>query len=195
MKSTRKFGCIALGSLYSFTACNYTDGPCWQRGESEHHDGVGGGVILPGTGGYGAVPPDPQTHEDSPILECNSVGGFSASLFKFSTTVQDDGEGSAGGWQAATGHPKFVDGRQNPPARWSCAVTVGMPVRATAHGTISAQRAAQIAADVLTEAAKIVMHSQPTWQPTAFCLKLDGQMKATFKNRHPDLGATASAKR
>lgn len=63
---------IALSAILGFTACNYTDGPCYRREDIEGpgSDGVGGGPIVPGWGGYGDVPPDPQEGTDPP-LNCN----------------------------------------------------------------------------------------------------------------------------
>ena len=64
---------IALG----ITACNYTVGECWPRGEgggSSEAVAAGGGVIIPGgVGGFGDSPgKQPQKAGTSPPLDCNS---------------------------------------------------------------------------------------------------------------------------
>jgi hypothetical protein len=56
-------------------------------------------------------------------------GGFSPAVFKFVTTVPDDGQGKAGGWQEATATLQFSDGRQVPTLLWTCTMRVGMPIR------------------------------------------------------------------
>jgi hypothetical protein len=50
-----------VAAMLSITACNYTDGPCYRRGEGDVGAGVGGGVLVPGgVGGYGDTLPDPR---------------------------------------------------------------------------------------------------------------------------------------
>jgi hypothetical protein len=60
----------ALPAIVSIvTACNYTDGPCYRRGEGEV-GGVGGSVIggPVGVGGYGDTPPP----DELPPEMCNA---------------------------------------------------------------------------------------------------------------------------
>jgi hypothetical protein len=58
--------CVLMGMLASAGGCNVTDGQCWVRGEggAGSGQGVGGGVIIPGQGGFGDVPPEPQEAGD-----------------------------------------------------------------------------------------------------------------------------------
>jgi hypothetical protein len=110
--------------------------------------------------------------------------------------VADDGQGVAGGYQQATASGvKFVDGRQDPPAAWTCNVTVRMPIRTAKYGKISPSDAADIAATVLTDAASPTMHSQPSWQPTLFCKKLQDNMNTIFFEDYNGLGGQASVNR
>lgn len=51
-------------------ACNYTDGECWPRSEDGMGSGVGGGAIVPGQGGYGDLPPEPQDASEPPPPDC-----------------------------------------------------------------------------------------------------------------------------
>ena len=193
---TRTWLPIVLVSLLS--ACTYTDGQCWLRSDDSGGTGAGGGVIVPpyGGGDYGEVPPTPQDAADSIPPDCaEKMSGFPASLFKFKTTVEDDGEGKAGGYQQARATLMFIDGRQEPAQSWTCAVTIKMPLRTEKYGTISAERAAEIASDVTTIASTIVMHSQDAWQPTLFCGKYQDGMNAIFQKSYKLLGGQATAKR
>ena len=178
------------------TACNYTDGQCWVDTGDQGYGGTPDGPIVPtGAGGYGSVPPDPQdVSDDADPPECNAIGSYSPSLFKFTTTLMDDGEGAAGGYQEATAPTvKFVDGRQSPPASWTCSVWVGMPVRTEKEGKISPSRAAEIAADVLTIASGVTMKSKPVWIKGAFCAQLEVDMRRVFKAAYLNVGGSARA--
>jgi len=66
-----------LGSMAILgpAACNYTDGPCYRREDIEGpgSDGVGGGPIVPGWGGYGDVPPEPQNADEPEPIACNEA--------------------------------------------------------------------------------------------------------------------------
>jgi hypothetical protein len=59
----------------------------------------------------------PPTAAAEPLKSIGSihaqVAGFSASLFKFQTIVEDDGKDSAGGWQRTNAILGFSDGRGN----------------------------------------------------------------------------------
>jgi hypothetical protein len=113
-------------------------------------------------------------------------------LFKFVPTVADDGTGVAGGWQKAAATIGFADDRQDPIATWSCPLAVGMPIRAEMMGKISATKAADMTATVLTYASGAVMHSRPSWLPALFCIKLRESMQKMFKEGYPNLGATVA---
>jgi hypothetical protein len=134
----------------------------------------------------------PQT-PDSPTGEAaEEIGGFSPSLFAFTTLVADDGEGLAGGWQEATATLNFRDLSYTPnPKSWQCRIKVGMPIRSTSNGIILPEYAAQISAAKATNASSIVMHSQPEW-PIAeqFCrASMDEMLRGI---RLYELGATVS---
>lgn len=51
----RKLAVLICGFV---SACNYDTGECFLRDEGG--EGVGGGVITPGAGGFGEAPPEPQ---------------------------------------------------------------------------------------------------------------------------------------
>lgn len=123
------------------------------------------------------------------------VAGFSASLFKFQTIVEDDGKDSAGGWQQTNAILGFSDGRGNiVPQVWTCNVTIGMPLRTTLDGAISASKAAQIAAKVTTDASGAVMDKQTNWLPALFCIAFERAMRDIFKDKYKSLGARVSVK-
>jgi hypothetical protein len=105
-----------------------------------------------------------------------------------------DPEGIGGGYQEATaGSVKFVDTRQYPPNAWTCGVTVKMPLRTAVFGKVSAERAAEIASNVLTDASSITMHSRSSWMQALFCKQLGKDMNKIFKYAYECLGASASA--
>lgn len=74
MKSLLWLGAITLTAI---SACNYTVGDCYPRGEGAGYGsegvGSGGGVIIPtGVGGFGEAPPkQPQSGTSQPLV-CNS---------------------------------------------------------------------------------------------------------------------------
>jgi hypothetical protein len=141
-----------------------------------------------------AQSPGPQPPVE-PIGEAEQeIGGFSASLFQFTTQVEDRGGGRGGGYQTASAKLRFVDPRQKPTAIWACSLTVGMPLRTMKLGRISPARAAQIAADVATSASYTVMHSRGSWLRIAFCLGFQDEMNRLFGKDHEGLGARAYAR-
>lgn len=185
---------ILMVVLSCLTGCNYTVGQCWIDDQGGVGSGGGGGPVVPygGAGGYGDAPDkEPQAETDPP--ECNLIGSYDASLFKFKTMVEDDGTGLAGGWQVATATVQFVDGRQDPPAGWSCSITVGMAIRSETRGKISTAQAATMTAEVLTDMASYTMHSRDAWVGASFCKQLAMNMEKYFKKRYSGTGATVSA--
>jgi hypothetical protein len=192
MKKNTLLVCILL-FVAGILGCQVMAGECWPVSEDGEGQGAGGGPLVPGSGGFGDVPPEPQATGDSPPPGCVEIGSYSPSLFKFKTILPDDGTDKGGGYQEATAGVKFVDGRQHPAASWTCSVTVGMPLRTAKHGTLSASRAAEIAADVLTSAASPTMHSRTSWVPALFCRKLEDTMVGIFKTQYDGLGARAKA--
>lgn len=121
-----------------------------------------------------------------PVL---AIGRFSSSIFKFVTTVKDDGKGEAGGWQQASAALNFVDTRFLASRAWSCRMTVGMPLRTLALGQISPESAAEMSADIATAASGDVMHRRPEWLTAEFCQALKDEMLSLFAEHHPYLGA------
>lgn len=133
---------------------------------------------------------DAVTADGATYAECNGacqskcppagVNGFSSAVFKFTTTVPDDGSGEAGGWQVAAATLKFVRWITLVRETWTCSITVGMPLRTVATGTISAANAATITAGVATQASKTVMGIKPPLPAGIYCLKLKSEMASLF---------------
>lgn len=71
MKSVHYIKSSVLVCIWFF-GCQEVGGECWPVSEDGQGEGVGGGPILPGAGGFGDVPPEPQDATDSPPLGCNS---------------------------------------------------------------------------------------------------------------------------
>lgn len=56
--------------LIGLAACNFDTGECYLRGDGT--DGTDGVIITPtGVGGYGSVPPEPQSMDEPPPPVCN----------------------------------------------------------------------------------------------------------------------------
>jgi hypothetical protein len=193
---------IAAVALACLSGCNYSVGECWIKGEGSAGAGSGsstgsGNPVPPGGGDNGAEPPKrpqdvPPGSTPEPI--CNAIGSYDASLFRFKTIVADDGNDKGGGYQAASANVKFVDGRQDLPVGWSCAVTVQMPLRTKAYGKISPDDAAEMTADVLTLASSVTMHSRSSWIPSLFCIKLAENMIPIFEERYKGVGPRINAR-
>ncbi len=151
--------------------CNTVDpSQCWTNTSG----GFGGGGTIPIGAGVGATsgdfpaaPPRGPLDYDGAYNPC--MGGFSDSLFKFNVINKDDPSDVAGGWQEADATLKFVDNRQEPMAFWTCTVKVAMPLRTVAKGAISAEKAAEISAEIATDAASAAMHARDRWTPAEFC--------------------------
>lgn len=108
---------------------------------------------------------------------------FDASLFKFFPFVLDDHQGESGGAQRASAVLGFVDTRASYvfPDRWSCRVTVDLPIRLR-YSVITPDRAAELTAVVADAAGSAVLHSQPRWQITGlFCKRFAEAMVEIFK--------------
>src|SRR4051812_30442608 len=89
----------------------------------------------------------PQIVDDQTGEAAEEIGGFSPSLFAFTTVVADDKEGVAGGWQEAFTTLKFKDLPGTPnPRSWQCRIRVEMPIRSESNGIILPEYAAQISA-------------------------------------------------
>jgi hypothetical protein len=77
---------------------------------------------------------------------------------------------------------------------WECPLAVGMPIRTKLRGHISPQLAAEMTADVATDASVVVMLSRPLWLAAAFCSAFYDKMNRMFVDRYEGLGARASAR-
>ena len=197
MKLVKWFAVLAISCL---VGCNETLGQCWidENGNGTADPGEPGAgndpTVPPGGGGDNGDAPSPKPLDASQPPPCEEIFSYSASLFTFKTTIADDGKDGAGGYQEATAsNVKIVDGRQDPPAAWSCSVWVGMPIRPEKYGTISASRAAEIAADVLTTTASLTLKSRDAWIPGLYCKQLGVDMTKVFAAAYPGLGASARA--
>jgi hypothetical protein len=117
------------------------------------------------------------------VAMCGSglaVGTFSASIFKFATTLPDDGQDAGGGWQVANVTLDFDRWTGILPESWTCDVAVGMPLRTKAYGVISAAFAAVASADVANQATSYLMHNPNEIPQGLFCAQLPGAMNAMF---------------
>src|SRR5262249_28989907 len=107
--------------------------------------------------------------------------------FRFVTTVKDDGEDKAGGWQVASNVSKFtarVSGNPVPIYTWECRLIVEMPLRSEKRGRIPPDRAATIAATVANDVALPLLSSR-SWvgQGVLFCQDLKAGMNTMFKSQ------------
>jgi hypothetical protein len=121
---------------------------------------------------------EPQVVDEATAEATDDIGGYSASLFAFATTVVDDGQGEAGGWQVAAATLNFRDFSWTlNPKSWQRSIKVEMPVRSTTNGVIQAEWASQISAPKATDASSIVLHSRDQW-PIAevFCKAFAAEM-------------------
>jgi hypothetical protein len=79
---------LAATTILGSIACNQTEGPCYRREDIQPSGsgGAGGGVLGPGWGGYGDVPPKPQSTTDPEPVACDVADG----------AQNDDGSQEAG---------------------------------------------------------------------------------------------------
>lgn len=75
----RKPLCIAAIAMSVLVTCNYDEGQCWIDGQEDGAVGAGGGPIVPGAGGFGDVPPEPQDATD-PTPDCLEGEGDATEL-------------------------------------------------------------------------------------------------------------------
>jgi hypothetical protein len=64
-----------------------------------------------------------------------------------------------------------------------------MPLRTAAMGRISPASAAEMAAELATEASSEVMHRRPDWMTAEFCEAFKNEMNDLFFSRYTNLGA------
>ena len=122
-----------------------------------------------------------------------AIGRFLPSVFKFATTIPDDGKADPAGWQEASAELNFVDTRSIIPRAWSCRMRIGMPLRTGGLGRISPEAAAEMSADIAADASGTVMHSREEWLAAEFCLEFKKEMNRLFVERHPLLGARVNS--
>ncbi|KYF58404.1 hypothetical protein BE04_09115 [Sorangium cellulosum] len=112
---------------------------------------------------------------------------FDPSDFKFVTIVGDDGMDEGGGWQEARATLNFR--RLSIPykdKRWSCAFTIGMPLRTEIYGPIDADRAARLSEEITEEVANRMDYDLPQ---VTFCETFRKGANAAFKSKYKGLGA------
>ncbi|XXT19567.1 hypothetical protein WME94_56025 [Sorangium sp. So ce429] len=110
--------------------------------------------------------------------------------FTFVATINDDGTGKGGGWQEAKVNLNFR--RLTIPHQakdWSCAFTIGMPLRTEIYGRIDANRAASLSEEITEEVANRMDYDLPKG---IFCSRFINQTRATFKSKYLRLGATVT---
>jgi hypothetical protein len=139
--------------------------------------------------GVGDTAGDGQTYvycSDTCSSKCPPAGvnGFSAAIFKFVTTIPDDGTGESGGWQKASVRLKIKRLAFAGLESWECPeMTFGMPLRNSAQGHIPADIAARISASVATKASRKVMKENLTIPQGIYCARLKDEMDVSLKKR------------
>ncbi|WP_437997826.1 hypothetical protein WMF26_45450 [Sorangium sp. So ce185] len=112
---------------------------------------------------------------------------FEPSDFIFVTVVNDDGMDMGGGWQEARVKLNFR--RLTIPRKakdWSCAFTIGMPLRAEIYGRIDSIRAASMSEEITEEVANGMNYDLPQER---FCDGFRENVEAAFKSKYKRLGA------
>ncbi|WP_437655619.1 hypothetical protein [Sorangium sp. So ce1182] len=110
--------------------------------------------------------------------------------FTFIATIKDDGTGKGGGWQEAKVNLNFRRLTIPHPAKdWSCAFTIGMPLRTEIYGRIDANRAASLSEEITEDVANRMDYDLPQG---IFCSRFIDQTRATFKSKYLRLGATVT---
>ncbi|MGK3986501.1 hypothetical protein WME99_25875 [Sorangium sp. So ce136] len=131
-------------------------------------------------------PPDPCQQGGAPSMGCASVR-FSPSDFNFVTIVAYDGTGVAGGWQEARTGLTFYKGNAG---KQACFIRIGMPLRSEFFGTISADTAATISADVANAVTGKLEESGEFDLPFGiFCSRIKHDMAEVLSKQYKGLGA------
>ncbi|XXX73307.1 hypothetical protein WMF30_37235 [Sorangium sp. So ce134] len=167
--------------------CNKTD-----SSEEEEEERPRNSSESPATStcsGPGDTTGDGQTYvfcSDTCSSKCPPAGvnGFSPTIFKFVTTIADNGTGPSGGWQEASVRLKIKRWVEVYPEFWECPqMTFGMPLRNRAQGQISADEAARVSAEVATNASRKVMRANPTIPQGIYCARLKDEMDISLRKR------------
>ena len=114
---------------------------------------------------------------------------FSPSDFPFVTTIQDDGTDKGGGSQEAKVNLRFD--RVLVPyiaETWYCPFKIAMPLRTEFMGKVSAKRAADFSEEITESVARDMLKSKVA--TGIFCTQYVPNVRAAFKFKYPDLGAT-----
>ncbi|WP_437731762.1 hypothetical protein [Sorangium sp. So ce1335] len=133
-------------------------------------------------------PADPCQQGGAPSMGCVSIR-FKPSDFKFATIVPDDGTDKGGGWQEAkTGLAIYLESGVA-----TCFLRIGMPIRNSLWGFISADNAAMYSAEV-TNAVASEMERTGRFElpPGIFCLEFFTNAKEVFGKQYKNLGAVVN---
>ncbi|CAN99442.1 hypothetical protein predicted by Glimmer/Critica [Sorangium cellulosum So ce56] len=133
-------------------------------------------------------PPDPCQQSGEPTMGCASIR-FKPSDFKFVTTVADDGTDKGGGWQEAkSGLIIYLE--SSPVA---CSLRIGMPIRNSFWGFISADQAAMYSAEVTNVVAgEMERTGRFALPPGIFCSEFFTNVKKMFAEQYKDLGVVVN---
>lgn len=141
-------------------------------------------------------------HFDTPLVSSSSdelqapsssgvfVPIHKPSHFPFVVIVADDGQGSAGGWQAAKANLPFQ--KSTFPVAlitWYCPITIHVPIRHKIRGYISPAMAGSMSAAVTNSVASRLDYDLPQG---IFCHEFFLGVEAAFPLMYPDLGATVA---
>ncbi|XXY18787.1 hypothetical protein WME88_03935 [Sorangium sp. So ce216] len=105
------------------------------------------------------------------------MNGFSPTIIKFVTIIEDDGTRTPGGWQEASVDFKIKRWVDIYPEFWSCQMTIGVPLRNEKQGNITAEMAAVISAKVASTASRKIMKSNMHVPQGIYCFKFTEEMK------------------
>jgi len=105
--------------------------------------------------------------------------------FYFVIIVPDDGQGSAGGWQAAKANLPFTKFTFPAMITWYCPLTIEVPIRHRTRGYISPASAAAMSAAVTNSVASGMNFDLPQG---IFCHKFFVGVEAAYPAMYPDLG-------
>ncbi|MEO7328678.1 MAG: hypothetical protein ABI193_08885 [Minicystis sp.] len=133
---------------------------------------------------------------DACFGKCPAPGGgtfvkFYPSDFPFVTVVKDDGEGKAGGWQAAKVNLMFTHAVIPwSVVTWWCPFNIEMPLRTELMGKVSPSLAADLSVEI-TEGVARDPSTDYSLPQGIFCSQFVAKVDAAFKFKYPKLGALA----
>jgi hypothetical protein len=133
-------------------------------------------------------PPDPCQQSGAPTMGCASIR-FKPSDFKFVTTVADDGTDKGGGWQEAkSGLAIYLESGVA-----TCFLRIGMPIRNSLWGFISADNAAMYSAEVTNVVAgEMERTGRFALPPGIFCSEFFTNVKKMFGEQYKNLGVVVN---